>query len=41
MSNEAVWLEAILMISGALIGIGAFVGCIGLAIYYFVDRNND
>jgi hypothetical protein len=41
MPTEAIWVEAILMISGALFGIGAFLGCIALAIYYFLDRNDD
>jgi hypothetical protein len=29
------------MLSGALIGIGLFVGCIAATIYYFTDRHDD
>jgi len=34
-------LEFILLLSGALLGIGLFLGCIAAAIYYFMDRDYD
>jgi len=34
-------IEFILMLSGALLGIGFFIGSIAAAIYYFSDKYND
>jgi hypothetical protein len=34
-------LEFILMLSGALMGIGIFLGGVAITIYYFVDRYDD
>jgi hypothetical protein len=33
--------EFILMLSGALLGIGFFLGGVAAAIYYFMDRYHD
>jgi hypothetical protein len=33
--------EFILMLSGALLGIGFFAGGIAAAIYYFTDKHDD
>ena len=41
MASEAIWLEVILLVSGALFGIALFLCGVGLAIYYYLDKNDD